>query len=115
MHDVNKPVVLSVDSSSEGVAAVLLQNNLPVAYTSKALTDVQKPLALIEKEMYAVFNTCERFHQNGKHILVESDHKPLEVIYKKPLVSCPPRLQHLLIRLQKYDVNLTYKPGKERC
>lgn len=35
-HDVNKAVVLSVDSSSEGDAAVLLQNNLPVAYTSKA-------------------------------------------------------------------------------
>lgn len=86
-HDVNKPVLLSVDSSSEGVTGVLLQNNMPVAYTSKALTDVQKRFAQIEKEMYAVVHTCERFHQYiyGKHISVESDHKPLEVIYKNLL------------------------------
>jgi hypothetical protein len=114
-YDVSKPVVLSVDSSSEGVAGVLLQNNLPVAYTSKALTDVQKRWAQIEKEMYAVVHTCEKFHQYiyGKHITVESDCKPLETIYKKPLINSPPRLQHLLIRLQKYDVSIVYKPGKQ--
>lgn len=37
-----KPVILSVDSSSLGLGAVLLQDNLPVAYASKALTDCQK-------------------------------------------------------------------------
>lgn len=114
-YDVSKDVVLSVDSSSEGVAGVLLQNNLPVAYTSKALTETQKRWAQIEKEMFAIVHTCEKFHQYiyGKSVLVESDCKPLEVIYKKPLVSCPPRLQHLLIRLQRYDIEVQYKPGKE--
>ena len=41
---------------------------------------------------------------------VESDHKPLESIMKKPLWSVPPRLQRMLIRFQKYD--MLYKPGK---
>ena len=31
----------------------------------------------------------------------------------KPLLSAPMRLQAMLLRLQPYDLNVTYKPGKE--
>ena len=41
---------------------------------------------------------------------VESDHKPLEIIVKKPLATAPPRLQRIL---QEYDYMLEYKPGRE--
>lgn len=41
-----------------------------------------------------------------------SDHKPLVSITKKPLVSTSPGLQRLPLRLQKYEVNITYVPGK---
>ena len=44
---------------------------------------------------------------------IESDHKPLEAIVKKPLAAAPPRLQRILLRMQKYDYVLEYKPGKE--
>ena len=33
-------------------------------------------------------------------------------IVRKDLVNAPPRLQRLLLRLQKYDVSIWYKPGK---
>ena len=33
-------------------------------------------------------------------------------IVRKDLVNVPPRLQRLLLRLQKYDVTILYKPGK---
>lgn len=39
--DVNKPVVLSVDASQKGLGAVILQDNLPVAYASRALTETE--------------------------------------------------------------------------
>ena len=57
---------------------------------------------------------CERFHHYvyGTIINVESDHKPLESIMKKPLWSAPSRLQRMLLRLQKYDMLVMYKPGK---
>ena len=57
----------------------------------------------------------ERFNQYvyGKEVEVESDHKPLEAIMLKPLCHAPPRLQRMLLRLQKYDFKLKYKPGKE--
>ena len=113
--DVKSPITLSVDSSKDGMGAVLLQNNLPVAYASKSLTETQKNYAQIEKETLAVVFGCEKFHQYifGKQFTVESDHKPLEAIFKKGLDKCPVRLQRMRIRLQPYDFNLIYKPGKE--
>ena len=45
--------------------------------------------------------------------MVETDHKPLEMIHKKSLASTPRRLQRMLLRLQHYDVSIKYRPGKE--
>ena len=46
-----------------------------------------------------------------KEVFVESDHKPLEVIFKKPLHRTPKRLQRMLMRVQLYNVSLGYKKG----
>ncbi|CAJ1049307.1 uncharacterized protein K02A2.6-like [Xyrichtys novacula] len=114
-YDVNKPVTLSVDASSEGIGAVLLQEGQPVAYGSRALSDCQRRYAQIEKELFAIVYGCEKFHQYvyGKEIQVESDHKPLESIFKKPLHQAPMRLQRMLLRLQRYSLKVKYRPGKE--
>lgn len=111
--DENSKLVLSVDSSSEGLGAVLLQNKAPVAYASKTLTDTQRNYAQIEKELLAIVFGCQRFRQYiyGKRILVETDHKPLESIFKKNIEKCPLRLQRLLINLQNYDIEVKYVPG----
>lgn len=63
--------------------------------------------------MYAIVFGCERFHHYiyGKATTVESDHKALQSIMKKPPPSAPPRLQRMMLRLQKYDVNVIYRPG----
>ena len=49
----------------------------------------------------------------GKTTIVENDHKPLENINKKPLADTPPRLQRMMLRIQKYDYEIKYRPGKE--
>ena len=46
-------------------------------------------------------------------MIVESDHKPLETILAKPLVSAPKRLQRIILRLQRYDLDVRYKKGSE--
>lgn len=114
-YDPNMDCKLSVDASGTGVGVVLLQNELPVAYASKALTDTQKAWAQIEKELYAIVFGCERFRQYiyGKKIFIESDHKPLTPILSKPLSTTSVRLQKMRLRLQSYDIDVTYKPGKE--
>ena len=62
-QDVSKHVVIQVDASKNGLGAVLLQNEKPVAYASRALTETQQRYAMIEKELLAVLFGCERFHQ----------------------------------------------------
>ncbi|XP_060810750.1 uncharacterized protein K02A2.6-like [Amyelois transitella] len=115
LYDVSKPVVLSVDASRDALGAVLMQGGRPVEYASRTLTDAQRRYAQIEKELLAIVFACERFHQyvfGKKEILVESDHKPLESIFKKPLMSVPARLQRMMLRIQGYDLVVSYKPGK---
>ena len=93
--DVSRPITIQVDASNSGLGAVLLQEGKPVAYASRSLTSSEKNYAIIEKELLAVVFGCERFHQYvyGNKTLVESDHKPLESIMKKPLVMKKPLMK----------------------
>lgn len=83
-YDSKLPLTLSVDASKDGLGAVLLQNNLPIIYASKSLTDAQKKYAQIEKEALGIAFGCHRFHQYifGRKVQVETDHRPLESIFK---------------------------------
>ena len=72
----------------------------------------------IQKKCQAVWSVpprpcVERNHQYvyGRKVVLWSDHKPLEIICKKPLAAAPKRLQRMLLRLQQYDVEIRYKPG----
>jgi len=114
-YDVTKSVTLQVDASQKGLGAVLYQDKGPVAYASKAMNETQQNYAQIEKELLAVVFGCKRFHQYiyGKHVTIETDHKPLEAIFNKPLSQAPSRLQRMLMQLQGYDINLKYKKGTE--
>lgn len=44
---------------------------------------------------------------------VQSDHKTLSAIASKPLRIAPKRLQGMMLKVQKYDVSIVYKPGCE--
>lgn len=113
-YDVSKPVRLSVDASSTGLDAVLLKGNQRVAYASKSLTIAQQRYAQIETEMLVIIFGAKKYHQYifDKTVTVQTYHKPLDVIVKKPLHSVPTRLQRILLKLQQYDLNVKYVPGK---
>ena len=77
--------------------------------------DTESRYANIERELLAVVYGYERFHTYlyGQSFIAESDHKPLEAIQLKNLMSAPPRLQRMLLRLQPYDITIKYRPGKQ--
>ena len=96
--------------------AALLQNGQPVAFASRTLSATERGYAQIEKEYLAIVFSCERFHQYifGREVVaVQTDHKPLESIFTKPLTAAPKRLQGMLLRLQKFSLAVGYKRGTE--
>ena len=113
--DPTKPTVLQVDASQEALGAALLQDGCPISFASKSLSETEKRYANIERELLACVFGAERFHMYlyGKPFIIESDHKPLEMISAKALTSAPARLQRMLLRLQRYDYQIKYRPGKE--
>ena len=111
-----KALTLQVDASSTGVGAAMVQEGHPVAYASKSFTPTQCRYAQIEKEMLAVVFGCNKFREYviGRDVLIETDHKPLEAIFKKPFHAAPVRLQRMLVQMLHYPgVRLVYKRGAE--
>ena len=87
----------------------------PIVYGSKTLTDAETRYANIECELLSVVGGLEKFtyFTFGRPVTVLTNHKPLIAISKKSLVSAPPRIQCLLLRLANYNVELQWIPGKE--
>lgn len=92
--DTTKPVKLQVDASKSGLGACILQDRHPIAYAPRSLTQSEEHYAQIEKELLAVVFGCERFNHYvyGRPVDVESDHKPLVSVTRKPPTKSSPRL-----------------------
>ena len=114
-HDLKKKTTIQVDASGCGLGATLLQDDKPIAFASKTLSPAETRYANIEREMMTVVFACKRFHNYvfATRFIVQSDHKPLEMITRHNLFATPTRLQRMLLRVQQYDFKLFYKLGTE--
>ena len=61
-YNPRKETVLQTDTSIKGLSACLLQEERPVYFTSKALTEIQRGYVAIEIESLAVAWAMEEFH-----------------------------------------------------
>ena len=121
LYDPNADTLVSADSSSYGMGAVLLQRRnetdwKPVAYASRALSNTEQRYAQIEKEALATTWACERFSEFliGKDFHIETDHKPLvPLLGSKSLDELPPRIQRLRMRLMRFSYTISHVPGKD--
>ena len=112
-YNLKEDVTIQCDASQRGLGVALLQGGQPV---SRTLTDKEVNYAQIEKELLVIVFACEKFDAyiyGCDCVRVQTDHNPLKSIFRKELCTAPKRLQRMLLRLQKYSLDVTYLKGEK--
>ena len=74
-----KETKIIVDANPVGIAGILVLDDQPIAYGSRALSDVESRYSQTEREALAVVLACEHFdiYVRGSSLTVVIDHKSL--------------------------------------
>ena len=78
------------------------------------MSQTEQNYAQIENELLAIVFACDKFNQyicGRSDVVVESDHRPLETILKKPIPNSPKHYQRMRFHLQNYDLQVEYERG----
>ena len=108
--DKDKKHYIQTDASLKGLGTVLLRDGHSVVYASRSLIQAEKQYSSIERELLAVVFAMEGLHHcvYGYTVTVEADHKSLVLIWCKTIATTSLRLQHLLLRLAQYYLDIVY-------
>ena len=127
----NKPLYLKTDVSGISLRAALLQlrdnttckthiapNNIilhPITFASKSLMGAEHRYSNIECEALGILHGLEKFHHYyfGREVLMITDCKPLVSMFKKDVATSSQCIQHILLKIHQYRVQIIYKPGPE--
>ena len=114
--DRNKETILQTDASKKGFGAVILQEEQPIYYASRALTSAEKNYQNLEREAQAAVWGMEKFHYflYGRKFILQTDQKPLVSIFRKHMIDVSPRIQRITIRAWQYDFEPQHIPDY-RC
>ena len=113
-YDPEKDNLIQSDASLQGVGCVLMQGGRPVCCASRSLTETESCYSNIERELLAARWSLQKFNHYvfGKKVIIETDHKPLESIWKKTIMIASVRLQRLWLKMAKYDIEIRYIQAK---
>jgi hypothetical protein len=77
--DYSKPFEIFADASATQLGSVITQNNRPLAFFSRNLSDTQKQYSVTKIELLAIVETLKEFKGMlwGQQIIVYTDHKNL--------------------------------------
>ena len=112
--DRNKETILQTDASKKGFGAVILQEEQPIYYASRALTSAEKNYQNLEHEAQAAVWGMEKFHYflYGRKFILQTDQKPLVSIFRKHMIDVSPRIQRITIRAWQYEFDPQHIPGR---
>lgn len=118
IFDPSQPIELECDCSQKALGGVLSQNNKPVLYLSKTLSDAETKYSQIEREALALVWCIQRCHRFlfGRKFLLITDHQPLTFLFaphKEFPARVSARLQRWAISLSAYDYEIQYRQSKE--
>lgn len=124
-YDPTLPLVLSVDSSSYGLGAVLAQryadgSERPVCCASRTLNAAEQNYSQLDKEALAIVFGVRKHHQYlyGREFILRSDHRPLSYIFgpnKGIPVTAASRLQRYAVQLSAYNYKIEFIKSINNC
>ena len=97
-----------------GLGCTLIQDEKPVYYASRALTETESRYSNIERFLLAAMWSSEHFNHyiEGNHVVLQTDHKALVSIWMKPIHTASLKIPRLLLRMSRNDIKLEYIQGK---
>lgn len=113
LPDFSKQFVVETDACDSGVGAVLMQENHPIAFLSKALSAQHRSLSIYEKEFLALIMAVERWRsylQRGEFI-IKTDHQSLTFLEDQTLHSAMQR--KAMARMMGLHFRIKYKKGAD--
>jgi len=119
LPDFKKEFILMTDASDLAIGAVLAQlddegHERVVAYGSKRLSRSQRKYSTTMKECLSIVYWINyyRCYLQGKRFMVFTDHKALKWLMQVGETGNP-QLLRWAAKLQQYDMEIKYRPGKE--
>lgn len=112
----DEPFVLTTDASAFALGCVLSQgkigNDLPIAYGSRTLCSAETKYSTIERELLAIVWSVKHFRPYlfGRKFKLVTDHRPLTWLFS--IKDPGSRLARWRLKLEEYDYEIVYKPGK---
>lgn len=111
--------VLTTDASAFALGSVLSQGpigkDLPIAYASRTLCTTETKYSVIERELLAIIWSVHHFrpYLYGRRFKLVTDHRPLTWLFS--IKDPGSRLARWRLKLEEYDYEIVYKPGKINC
>lgn len=119
IFDPNLPTLIQTDSSAEGLGAMLEQFSenqwFPIAFASRALQADELKYTQDEREYLSLLFGCESFHDyvSGRRIFLQNNYDGLNRIYSGPIGDYTKNLQHIYLKLLRYNVTLIEGSGQK--
>jgi hypothetical protein len=108
--DFSKPFEIYTDASSMQLGAVITQDNRPIAFFSRKLSEMQQKYSVTEIELLAKVETLKEFKGMlwGQNIMVYTDHKNLT---REALGLTSDRVYQWRLLLEEYAPEIIYIKG----
>lgn len=111
MPDFQTPFVVETDASDKGIGAVLMQNNHPLAFLSRALGLRHQGLSTYEKESLAIMLAVDHWRPYLQHdeFFIRTDHRSLAFLTEQRLTT--PWQHKALTKLLGLRYKIIFKKG----
>ncbi len=114
----SKPYVLRTDASSEGLGAVILQEEDGALFPAALLSQQEVKLAeknysTVERELLVVVDGIRKlcFYLYGDEFVLQTDHMPLESLRTSKNPNS--RIMRLALYLQQFQMRVQYIRGRD--